>query len=78
MRSSNARNVDAAAPLLANLNVASRRLYEDLAITLPGDIELVKRGLLMLCRTDAEFEAESAHAGQTVSGSRPRSCPLLG
>jgi D-amino-acid dehydrogenase len=67
-RAANARHVARAAPVLRDLNMASRRCYEELA-GLPGaDFGLVKNGLLMLCRTEARLreEAELAEAGRKL------------
>ena len=51
-----------AAPILRDLNLASRRCYEELA-ELPGaGFGLCKRGLLMLCRLPETLRAETAVA----------------
>ena len=65
-RASNRRQVARAEPLLRDLNLASRRCYEQLAdATLGiGDFGLVKRGLLMLCRTEHGLEEEARFAGR--------------
>ncbi len=50
-RAATAEHVRRAAPLLRDLSEASHRCYEELA-ALPGsDFGLVKKGLLMLCRS---------------------------
>jgi D-amino-acid dehydrogenase len=67
-RSANAAHVARAAPLLRDLNLASRRCYEELA-ELPGsDFGLVKKGLLMLCRTEKRLheEGELVEAGRKL------------
>jgi D-amino-acid dehydrogenase len=51
--------VDAAAPLLARLHLASRQLFEELERDPGMDFGLVRRGLLMLCRTREALEAEA-------------------
>ena len=65
-RASNRRQVARAEPLLRDLNLASRRCYEQLAdATLGiGDFGLVKRGLLMLCRTEHGLEEEARFAAR--------------
>lgn len=61
-RAANAKHVARAAPLLRDLSLASRRAFEELA-ELPGaDFDLMKRGLLMLCKTAHRLEEESAMA----------------
>jgi D-amino-acid dehydrogenase len=50
-RAANRRHVERSAPLLRDLSLASRDCFEELA-ALPGnDFGLVKRGLLMLCKS---------------------------
>jgi D-amino-acid dehydrogenase len=64
-RASSPRRVEAAAPLLRDLNFASRDLYEQWAADAdsgPGDFGLERNGLLMLCRTGAGFEEEARFA----------------
>ena len=60
------RHVDRAAPVLRDLNLASRGLYERLHADLPGGIGLEPRGLVMLCRTAAGLE-EEAHAADMAA-----------
>ncbi|MBN8249707.1 MAG: FAD-dependent oxidoreductase [Verrucomicrobia bacterium] len=63
-RSATPHHVKRSAPLLRDLHLASRAAYEELA-ALPGmDFGLVRRGLLMLCRTEHALEEESAMAAQ--------------
>src|SRR5262249_53047833 len=64
MRSANATHVHRAAPLLRDLSLASRKLFGAFATTPNGDFGLVKKGLLMLCKTDHALEEESKMAVQ--------------
>ncbi|MSR67170.1 MAG: FAD-dependent oxidoreductase [Pedosphaera sp.] len=58
-RAANARYVRRAAPLLRDLQFASRACFEELA-TLPNfDFGLAQRGLLMLCKTQHAFDEEA-------------------
>src|SRR3954470_21336587 len=60
----NAEHVRRAAPLLRDLSLASRKCFEEFA-TLPNvEFGLVKKGLLMLCKTDHALEEEAKLAGQ--------------
>lgn len=61
-RAANALHAARSAPLLRDLNLASRRLYEELAGRI-GDFGLVQRGLLMLCKTP-EALREEAHVAE--------------
>jgi len=64
IRAANRGHVTRSAPLLRDLSLASRSLFEELA-ELPGaDFGLVKRGLLMLCRTQHALDEEAKFAGQ--------------
>ncbi|MBI3874665.1 MAG: FAD-dependent oxidoreductase [Verrucomicrobia bacterium] len=63
-RAANAAHVQRSAPLLRDLNFASRECFEELA-DLPGcDFGLVKRGLLMLCKTQHALDEEAKYAEQ--------------
>ena len=63
-RSSTAAHVRASAPLIRDLSLASRSAFEELA-ELPGnDFGLVRKGLLMLCRTPHGLEEEAKGAEQ--------------
>jgi D-amino-acid dehydrogenase len=63
-RAATPARVARAAPLLRDLSFASRACYEELA-ALPGvDFGLVRRGLLMLCRTERGFHEESRFAAR--------------
>ena|ERR1051325_8722558 len=56
------QHVERAGPILRDLSFASRACFEELA-ALPGsDFGLVKRGLLMLCKTEHALEEESKMA----------------
>lgn len=61
-RASTAERVAAAAPLLRDLSFTSRALFEELATDQQDDFELVKRGLLMLCKTEHALEEEAEMA----------------
>ena len=66
-RASTAAHVRRAAPLLRDLNFASRAAYAELA-ALPGnDFGLVQKGLLMLCRTQHGLDEEAKTAAQAVA-----------
>jgi D-amino-acid dehydrogenase len=58
-RAATARHVRRAAPLLRDLGLASRLCFEELA-ALPGvDFALIKKGLLMLCKTQHALDEEA-------------------
>lgn len=62
---SSARRVRAAAPVLRDLNFASRGIYEEWSADLaggPGDFGLETQGLLMLCQTPGGFHEEAQFA----------------
>jgi D-amino-acid dehydrogenase len=59
-RAANARHVARAAPVLRDLHLASRGCFEELAGA--HDFGLVKRGLLMLCKTAHGLEEEGRAA----------------
>jgi D-amino-acid dehydrogenase len=61
-RAANRAHVQRAAPLLRDLSLASRRLFEELAALPGGDFGLVQKGLLMLCRTRHGFDEEKRNA----------------
>src|SRR5438093_892471 len=63
-RAANAGHVGRAAPLLRDLNLASRRCFEEMA-DLP-DFGLVKKGALMLCKTERRLEEEARAARQAI------------
>ena len=61
-RAANGAQVQRAAPLLRDLSFASRACFEELA-ALPGnDFGLVKKGLLMLCKTQHALHDEAKTA----------------
>ena len=60
MRASTRAHVRRAAPLIRDLSFASRACFEELAETL--DFGLVKRGLLMLCKTQHALDEEAKTA----------------
>ncbi len=62
-RAANAAHVTRSAPLLRDLHLASRSCYEELAGD-NNDFSLVKRGLLMLCRTRHALQEETRNAAQ--------------
>ncbi len=65
-RAANPAHVRHAAPLLRDLSLASRACFEELS-ALPGsDFGLVKRGLLMLCKTPHALDEES-HTAQRAN-----------
>jgi D-amino-acid dehydrogenase len=61
-RAANAAHVARAAPLLCDLNLASRRCYEELADRSDNEFGLVRKGLLMLCRTEERLHEEGRMA----------------
>lgn len=63
-QAANAAHVARSAPLLRDLSLASRSAFEEIA-ALPGvDFGLVKRGLLMLCKTQHTLDEEGAMAAR--------------
>jgi D-amino-acid dehydrogenase len=61
-RSATAEHVRRSGPLLLRLNLASRRLYDDLVTDLGVDVGFTPRGLLLLCRTERGLEEEARMA----------------
>ncbi|MBS1703522.1 MAG: FAD-dependent oxidoreductase [Armatimonadetes bacterium] len=59
MRHANAKHVADSETILRDLNLTSRKLYECLAEDLGIGYQLVKRGLLMLCRKQETLDAEA-------------------
>jgi len=59
MRAANARHVRCAAPLLRDLSLASRKCFEEFAGMPNVNFGFVKKGLLMLCRTQHALEEEA-------------------
>ncbi|MEQ1851863.1 MAG: FAD-dependent oxidoreductase [Chthoniobacteraceae bacterium] len=64
MRASTSAHVRRAAPLIRDLSFASRACFEELAATL--DFGLVKRGLLMLSKTQHALDEEAKTAALAV------------
>lgn len=66
VRAANAAHVERAAPILRDLNLASRELYAELYDRMQKesdtDFGLVKRGLLMLCKTEERLHEEAEAA----------------
>ena len=66
-RAATPAHVARCAPLIRDLSFASRACFEELA-ALPGDdFGLVKRGLLMLCKTQHALDEEAKMAAQAVA-----------
>jgi D-amino-acid dehydrogenase len=66
-KAANAEHVRRSAPLLRDLSFASRALFEEFSAQTENKIELVTRGLLMLCKTQHALDDEAkfaAHANQ--------------
>jgi D-amino-acid dehydrogenase len=63
-RASTLARVERAAPLLRDLNLMSRALYEEMADAWDNEFGLVKRGLLALCKTEARLHEEAEVAQQ--------------
>ncbi len=63
-RASNPEHVRRSAPLLRDLNFASRALFEEFAAQTQNEIGLVTRGLLMLCKTPHGLDDEAKYAAQ--------------
>jgi D-amino-acid dehydrogenase len=61
-RASTATRVRQAEPLIRDLSLRSRELFEELASECDNDFGLVRRGLLMLCRTPQALDHETAMA----------------
>lgn len=61
-RAANREHVARVGPVLRDMLLASRELYEQLADRCDNGFGLVKRGLLMLCRTRAGLEQETRTA----------------
>ena len=61
-RAATAEHVRRSAPLLRDLALASRASFEEFAGLLENDFGLVKKGLLMLCKTQHALDEESKTA----------------
>jgi len=64
MRAANAAHVARSAPLLRDLHLASRACFEQLSARYGNEFGLVRKGLLMLCRTQHALDEEAATAEQ--------------
>jgi len=64
MRAANTRHVERSAPLIRDLSFASRACFEELAELTRNEFGLVKRGLVMLCKTQEALDHEAAFAQQ--------------
>ncbi len=62
MRAANAAQVARAAPLLRDLHLASRACYEEWSEQFHDAFGLTKKGLLMLCKTEAGLHEEAKTA----------------
>jgi D-amino-acid dehydrogenase len=65
MRASNAQHVARSAPLIRDLSFASRACFEELEALPNNDFGLVKKGLVMLCKTHESLDHEGAFAKQS-------------
>jgi len=65
-RAANAAHVRRAAPLLRDLNLASRACFEEIAHLTGNVFGLEKKGLLCLCRTKRRWEEEARIAEQAM------------
>lgn len=61
-RAATQAHVDRAAPVLRDLNLASRDCYREWAALWNNDFDLTERGMLMLCNTEHGFEEEAKAA----------------
>jgi D-amino-acid dehydrogenase len=70
-RSANQGHVSRAAPVLRDLNLASRRCYEELSSLPDMDFGLVRNGLLMLCKTQHALDEEAKVAEMALTLGMP-------
>ena len=63
-RAASPQHVERSAPLLRDLSFASRDCFEELAALPDSDFGLVKRGLLMLCKTQHGLDDEAKFAAR--------------
>src|SRR5687768_34348 len=63
-KAANAAQVERAAPLLSQLHFASRSCFEEVAEATGNDFNLVRKGLLVLCRTPEALHEEAKIAEQ--------------
>jgi D-amino-acid dehydrogenase len=66
MRAATAAHVERSAPVLRDLHLASRKLYEQLARRTDNAFGLVTRGMLVLCRTARGLDEEAALAATAM------------
>jgi D-amino-acid dehydrogenase len=64
MRAANAKHVERCAPLIRDLSFASRACFEELESLPDNDFGLVKKGLVMLCKSQESLDHEAAFAKQ--------------
>ncbi len=64
MRAATAAHVQRSAPLIRDLSFASRDCFEELAALPDNDFGLVKKGLVMLCKTQHGLDDEAKYAAQ--------------
>jgi len=64
MRAANAAHVRRSAPLIRDLSFVSCDCFEELAALPNNDFGLVKKGLVMLCKTQESLDHEAAFAKQ--------------
>ncbi len=64
MRAANAQHVERSAPLIRDLSFASRACFEELESLPNNDFGLVKKGLVMLCKTQHGLDDEAKYAAQ--------------
>ena len=67
MRSATRAHVIQCAPLIRDLSFASRALFEEIAEVPGNDFGLVKRGLVMLCKTQHGLDDEAAMAARAMA-----------
>ncbi len=63
-QAANPDHVRRSAPLIRDLSFTSRTMFEEIAAQSQNDIELVTRGLLMLCQTQHGLDDEAKFAAQ--------------
>ena len=64
MRAATAAHVQRSAPLIRDLSFASRDCFAELAALPDNDFGLVKKGLVMLCKTQHGLDDEAKYAAQ--------------
>ena len=66
-RAANTQHVRRCAPLIRDLSLASRACFEEFAALPDTDFGLVKKGLLMLCKTQHACDEEAKFAAQACA-----------